>query len=459
MYAEYKRDVSHNYLILHQEETVDTGSYQVRMLTGNRMSCMLKCRMQGLNGKWLFYYDITSKQSIASFYEQRKMRGEDLEMILQGFICVMEEMSEFLLSAEQLVLCPEYIFLDIEKKEVHFCCLPDYRHPVQEQFRELTEYFLPRLDHEDAEAVKLGYGIYRKAMEPGLQLENIKKLLYRAGCEKEDKDESSGEDYPNEEMEAVRSQETELPDPRKKQDSMKVIQETVVQEKKAVNRKIAAGCMTGTVLLLGGIAACYLGYLPEIPVEVVMGGAIGLMAAGAGCAWAAERKKKKQQAVEWRNKVREMSVEKEPEKAPVPLMKHEKSQEVMAEVPVQVVDEEDTIERKEEYGETVILSAGHLSGTASLVSREPGELAPIYLEKELTVIGKLEQASDAVISLPTVSRVHARIRKEENDYYLADLNSRNGTYVNGRMLEADEEYLLQDEDQVDFAQARYVFLK
>ena len=154
-----------------------------------------------------------------------------------------------------------------------------------------------------------------------------------------------------------------------------------------------------------------------------------------------------------------MSAGTEPEKAPVPLTKHEKSQEVKAEATVQIVDEEDTIERKEEYGETVILSAGHLSGTASLVSREPGELAPIYLERELTVIGKLEQASDAVISLPTVSRVHARIRKEENEYYLADLNSRNGTYVNGRMLEADEEYLLQDEDQVDFAQARYVFLK
>ena len=42
---------------------------------------------------------------------------------------------------------------------------------------------------------------------------------------------------------------------------------------------------------------------------------------------------------------------------------------------------------------------------------------------------------------------------------MADLNSRNGTSVNGRMLGAEEEYFLQDEDQVDFAQARYVFLR
>ena len=125
MFAEYKRDVSHNYLILHGDETINTTSYQVRILTGNTMSSILKCRMQGLDGTWLFYYDITSKQSLASFYEQRKLQGEDLEMILKGFLHVIEEMAEFLLNTEQLVLCPEYIFLDVEKKADHVYTLVD----------------------------------------------------------------------------------------------------------------------------------------------------------------------------------------------------------------------------------------------------------------------------------------------------------------------------------------------
>lgn len=105
------------------------------------------------------------------------------------------------------------------------------------------------------------------------------------------------------------------------------------------------------------------------------------------------------------------------------------------------------------------MSASPIAGPASLVSREPGELATIYLLEELTIIGKLGNASDAVIDLPTVSRVHAKIRKREEEYYLTDLNSRNGTSVNGQMLKGDEEYLLQNEDEVDFAQARYIFLK
>ena len=113
----------------------------------------------------------------------------------------------------------------------------------------------------------------------------------------------------------------------------------------------------------------------------------------------------------------------------------------------------------EGFGETVVLSSGVVKGPATLVSREPGELATIYLEQDITVIGKLETAADVVISIPTVSRIHAKIRKRDGEYYLTDLNSRNGTSVNGQMLNTGEDYLLKDEDDVDFSQARYIFLK
>lgn len=461
MHAEYKRDVSHNYLIFHSEENINTASYQVRILTGNTMSSVLKCRMQGLDGKWLFYYDITSKQSLSSFYDQRKLKGEDIEMILQGFVCVLEELAEFLLNTEQLVLSPDYMFLDVEKKKISFCCLPDYHHPVQEQFRELTEYFLPRLDHEDPKAVNLGYGIYRKAMEPGMQLEHIKKMLYSTEGNPESVTDNSTENnqvedttepkdpgrpqriYLEEEAEKKEWTDLHVTDARKYEST-----DELAVEKKKTYWKLAAGCVAGVISLLGILTAGYLGYLPGIPVEIVIGAAIVLMGAGVGCTWAVEQKKKKEsQSAQWRYKVQGADIQQDDslavssEPAEVKPKKKEKEYE------------------QEEYGETVVLSAGQLSGPASLVSREPGEFAPVYLEQEMTVIGKLEQASDVVIALPTVSRVHARIRKEGDEYYLADLNSRNGTSVNGRMLEAGEEYLLQDEDQVDFAQARYVFLK
>ena len=487
MYAEYKRDVSHNYLILREEEKVNTASYQVRMLTGNVIPSILKCRLQGLDGNLLFYYDITSRQSLASFYEQRKFHRKDLHMLFCGFIRVMEEMAEFLMNTDQLLLCPEYIFLDIEKREVKFCCLPDYHHPIQEQFRELTEYLLPRLDHEDSQAVSMGYGVYRKAMETGFQLEHIKEAIYqnREVTEKSNDREST--------------QNQEQKPPENNLDSMdnfgEKIQEKSDFQKSSNEWTGALLCVSTAAVLIIFLILRYLGYLPGIPAEAIFGGAIILLALAAFLSWTAEKKKqKKQMSAEWRQKVqRELADTKESDdkkkraernsenlyEADISQRKMsewgeekykmsewtgetganrlENSQNIYRETVQQ--NENYETEKTENYGETVVLSAGQTEGPASLVSREPGELATIYLDRDLMVIGKMENAADAVISLPTVSRIHAKIRKVDEEYYLSDLNSRNGTSVNGRLLKTGEEYKLQDEDQVEFAQARYIFLK
>ena len=486
MYAEYKRDVSHNYLILREEEKVNTASYQVRMLTGNVIPSILKCRLQGLDGNLLFYYDITSRQSLASFYEQRKFHRKDLHMLFGVFIRVMEEMAEFLMNTDQHLLCPEYIFLDIEKREVKFCCLPDYHHPIQEQFRELTEYLLPRLDHEDPQAVSMGYGVYRKAMETGFQLEHIKEAIYqnREVTEKSNDRESTqnqeqkppennldsmdnfGEKI-QEKADVSHLLETDVENKTSKRKKDKKKEESDSQ--KSSNEWTGALlCVFTAAVLIILLILRYLGYLPGIPAEAIFGGAIILLALAAFLSWTAEKKKqKKQMSAEWRKKVKrelddtyESSSEKRrKERNPEDLYEADSVQEKMPEWGDGKYKMPEQTGETENYGETVVLSAGQTEGPASLVSREPGELATIYLDRDLMVIGKMENAADAVISLPTVSRIHAKIRKADDEYYLSDLNSRNGTSVNGRLLKTGEEYQLQDEDQVEFAQARYIFLK
>lgn len=453
MKAEYKRDMNHNYLILYGEKDINTDSYQVRMLVGNIIPSLLKCRIQGVDGKFMVYFDITSKQAVSTLYEEKKLGNEDLRLIFGGFVRVMEEAAEYLINPAQLVLKPQYIFADCEKKELFFCLMPGYDKDIKEQFQLLTEYILPKIDHEDSEAVILGYGVYRRTMENSFHLEHIKEELYRKQNNKEEIKTETEKD--SREISVQETGEESLMQSSGMSENFWREEKTEKTDShKLFGKKVAVFVLI--LLALAGVTmAISGGYLPHQDISVLLGvvlaGMGGIMLAVLIIRKAKEVYKQPQRESREKPQLSEKFV-----RTPVNEILQEGSDDS-----IKTMMEKKSLhrEREEDFGETVVLSAGVVSGPASLVSREPGELAPIYLQEELTVIGKLENACDAVIDLPTVSRIHAKIRKREEEYYLSDMNSRNGTIVNGRLLLPEEEYRLQEEDEVDFAQARYIFLK
>ena len=457
MRAEYKRDMNHNYLILYGEDEINTDSYQVRMLVGNVIPSLLKCRIQGMDGRFLVYFDITSKQALSVLYEEKKMGVEDLRLIFGGFVKAMEDAAEYLMNPGQFIISPEYIYTDIEKQEIYFCMMPGYEKDIKEQFQFLTEYILPKIDHQDQDAVILGYGVYKRAMEDSFHLEHIKEELYKT------QGQQGTTTTKAEQMKTESEQRQESEDFNLEEEGFweneEINQEFVRDGEKS--KRLSLPQKTGVIvlaaILLCGIAAITLmGYLPYLETGTILGIIIVLVACVMLFVYVSKIKKKpgalRQGREEERDNPKGIT-------GKVPTDQTDQSQNTIKSV-VKSTNKPvvKSSQLHADYGETVVLSAGAVSGPASLVSKEPGELATIYINEDLTVIGKLETACDAVISLPTVSRIHAKIKKKEDAYYLTDMNSRNGTAVNGRLLLPDEEYQLEPEDEVDFAQARYIFL-
>lgn len=85
---------------------------------------------------------------------------------------------------------------------------------------------------------------------------------------------------------------------------------------------------------------------------------------------------------------------------------------------------------------------------------EPREVS---LEKERVILGKKEGYADVVLKDPTVSRMHAMIERREDGYFLEDLNSLNGTYVNGKPMELKKQLILTDLDEILMGNTSMVF--
>jgi hypothetical protein len=89
-----------------------------------------------------------------------------------------------------------------------------------------------------------------------------------------------------------------------------------------------------------------------------------------------------------------------------------------------------------------------LDGVGGIVA---GQRITVY--KDETLLGR-SGACDVQLHDPKVSRQHALLRHFDRQYYLYDMQSSGGTFVNGQRIET---YLLRDYDQIQMGDSVIVF--
>ena len=326
-----------------------------------------------------YKYEITGRKTLGMMFERVPMSGEQIEAVLRGILEVLERGRDFLLSEDNYILLPEYIYLGIPGYEVTLCYYPEYGIPFVEQMGKLFELFLNRVDYREEQAIAMVYALYMQLQEPDITLERIKSLLPEQ--EKPQGEKSSGikeirhrKDKPQESSEKP----VELYRVKEQGKSVAEVKREGLWErlrKEVGTRLLRSGHGTEETVSAG----------PLLP---------------AAC-------------------VRETSPE---------------------------------------WGirETKVLSLKR-EGVPALVSKQSGELIP--LTKFPFYVGSLSQYMDLTISDNTVSRFHAKLIRRDGAVYLTDLNSTNGTRINGQPLNVQEQVRLEEGDRILFAEAEFDFME
>lgn len=141
-------------------------------------------------------------------------------------------------------------------------------------------------------------------------------------------------------------------------------------------------------------------------------------------------------------------------------------------VTAKVIDEEE--EQPAQYGNTVLLS-DYLNmlkdNKLTLKITDTDSEIPLYVKKadgyEAVIeklepdsypctIGSLEESSDIYIASPIISKMHACIIKDEDKFYIEDMNSTNGTFINGERIAMHNKMCLSDGDALRIASYEFV---
>lgn len=81
----------------------------------------------------------------------------------------------------------------------------------------------------------------------------------------------------------------------------------------------------------------------------------------------------------------------------------------------------------------------------------------IDLVKTPLTVGKMTGAVDMVIPDGSLSRMHAKFIRTQNRYYMVDLNSTNGCFINGRRLAPNEQVQIEAGDEIGLGKLKFIY--
>ncbi|QHQ60241.1 hypothetical protein Ana3638_05155 [Anaerocolumna sedimenticola] len=174
--AEYVRDMHNNYLVLKGMEGI-VSTFGVKMLLNNSIPGILKTEVRCIDHMDLFYYDITAKTSIWDTFQNKSYNYNDIKMILSQIIETIKNSGEYLLSENDFIIEPNYIFMDDTSNKIELCHLIGQQVDIREQLSKFMEYLMNKVDYKEEAAVLLIYAMYKESKEVGCTFEKLLKEL------------------------------------------------------------------------------------------------------------------------------------------------------------------------------------------------------------------------------------------------------------------------------------------
>lgn len=418
MEVAYKRELNHNYLYLKIDNT-EADSYEVRMLINNSIEGLLKFRVKCIDSQSFFCYDITSRQPLDRILSGRFITIEEIKKLVIELILTLERMENYLLEGGGLWLEPEYIYIQPEAFTAAFCFVPAGKSEFSKSLTQLFQYILSRVDNQDKDSVVLAYSLYQESLKENIGLEDFIKLI------KTDNEIEGEKDKADEEYQQYRCN----PSNDEEESEGENGNEIVNNKKKPgyfAYSFFALICASAGIWFIWGSKGFSKAWFAILAAAMVWCIAFAIVKCSNN-------------------------------------NKEELPDEIYDEWKLIADDEEsEDIER-----ETDLRNDKADEGTVLLVNlRKENHVLEYLSEKRENIdisyfpfiIGKHPDLADCVIEAEGISRLHFRINREIDGYSITDLNSTNGTFLNGRIMEANETSALASGDIIAVANKELRFI-
>ncbi len=437
MNISFKKDMYKSYMVIEKVPAFSPHHFMMKMLSENEIPGLLKSGYENLNGQYNMLYDISSKQAFSKYFEKEKMSFDQVKALLLSLRGLLRTLREYLLDADNIILKQECIFTDPEGKHFSYCYYPYYNGDLLLELRELFTKLLSMVNYDDERAVRLVIELQNGVQAENVTIEDLMEIYHRV---------TEGFRPKVQKIEPPESA-AFLPPERK----------PIPAEEKVTERQKSDWDFLDDDLPFFEKVKCYLKGKKFMDVlEDINNREFLEKVRQCGRPAAVEETFRPEEALPAPEKPafeyitfadgENVSTVAEPE--PYRTQSPRRKDPFLPEYPADLF--------AAASDGTVLLGKKPDSGR-KLTGLHKQQGVRILLTEFPFTVGSSARGCDAQIEEDTISRMHARFYKEDGQYYVEDLNSMNGTYLNDERLESYKRAAIREGDILRFAEEEFCF--
>lgn len=172
-----EKSIKNNFLII-KNVNLNIQSYEFRILQEEKNEKLLQPKLDYEAEAMVLKYDISNKISLDDYIKSNKLKSNDLKIIIKSINCMLNEIENYLVSENSIILDTKSIFIDKRKGKcnITFVPVPDYNSDFSFEFSKLLIRLMRYVDVNDKESLALAYGLFIKSSKDNYTINDLMEL-------------------------------------------------------------------------------------------------------------------------------------------------------------------------------------------------------------------------------------------------------------------------------------------
>jgi hypothetical protein len=167
-----ERTLKHSYMTI-SPVSLSQESHELNMLLHSQIPSALPVHLDESTGEPAMRYDVSGLECLRARYQNRLMGYPEIADFLHSLDAMLTTLEEYFLSENSLLLSPDTVFFDEEKKCFYYTLLPGQEINFTEDLKRMLKFILEQIDYSQDRTVILAYSLFQESSKDFFTIQSL----------------------------------------------------------------------------------------------------------------------------------------------------------------------------------------------------------------------------------------------------------------------------------------------